>query len=232
MLSGGLRYPVYHFDPPLKTFPKSCLLRLTNKCRQPLRNLLPSLHAVHHILNSLNDPVLRSPDLRRRVPVPQCYRPILHGVKVDRDTEGRAQFVIPGISLANRGTRRVRNVGNPQRTKAGGEGDDENLVGGYTKGKRQDLIKTSVKKCQWMMIPSTYCADLITRPMPIRLFQDTIEDSPNAKRRLNNVGGVHPCVLDAGNFGDGQEFLRQLHRCPSITKRRSVDRHNTLLRNL
>lgn len=122
------------------------------KPRQPPPHPLPPLLPPTHPSNRLQNLLLPAPNLLHRIPLPQRNTPILDRLKVHRNPQRRAQFVVARVPLADAGGRVVDFAGDAEAPEAeeealdvwgegggGGEGDEEDFGGGDGGGKGEDL---------------------------------------------------------------------------------------------
>lgn len=131
----------------------STLLNLLgSELGQTLANILPGLVALDKGLDGLQDLVFGGTDLLGSIAVAQSEGVVLDGLEVDGDTEGCAELVVAGVTLANTGGGVVHTVGNTQLAQlggqtlgqrleggVGGEGNKQDLGGGNSRGERKDL---------------------------------------------------------------------------------------------
>ncbi len=99
----------------------STILRDHGKPRQPFSYLIPGLRAFHQISDCLDQVVLRSPDLRRGIALPQSDGAIIQAFKIHSNTQRRTEFVVPSIFPTNGDVGDVDAVGNAHLTETGGQ---------------------------------------------------------------------------------------------------------------
>lgn len=103
---------------------------LASELGQTLDNIGPSLVFIDEGLDSLQNLILAGTNLLGRVAVAQGDGVVLDGLEVDGDTEGSAQLVVTGVTLANAGRRVIHTAGNTQTAQLHAQVLGQGLEGG------------------------------------------------------------------------------------------------------